>query len=205
MTENGAGVSQVLSAAERRELRRKRILEKSQDRIDLILNGPTGTEKRNAPVVEGGRFFTTVGSQHSDIPNGTETGPAKGEFEKHFETVQLSDRKVLDKADSWAFYRIFLRLLVAFSLLRNVAIPWFVFALSMELFTLSKDEQVTPQLLFFNIFSQFGLSQSFLDKTSSFYRVSSNVMSRSLLAAFGFLSTNLIIYCMKHVLDLINL
>ena len=136
--------------------------------------------------------------------SGTETGPAKGEFEKHFETVQLSDRKVLDKADSWAFYRnsleiyafeislsavkfsfrklreifpcivlstyldfwsisvphfldiflllsslsqtvvlllnflgIFLRLLVAFSLLRNVAIPWFVFALSMELFTLS--------------------------------------------------------------------
>uniref|UniRef100_A0A0N5A7Z8 BHLH domain-containing protein n=1 Tax=Syphacia muris TaxID=451379 RepID=A0A0N5A7Z8_9BILA len=78
-------MSKVLSVEERRELRRKRILEGSQSRLEKILNGPSGiyaflsrlivAERRLAPALEGGNFYSF------NVSHSSSTKPSLSSFE----------------------------------------------------------------------------------------------------------------------------
>lgn len=220
MADGNEGMSETLSVAERRELRRKRILEGSKSRLEQILNGPSGTEKRNAPVLEGGNFYssmdsTTGSSNFENRFTGSMTQAESDALNDSFDRQYIKERVACLNScranlqnysfEISLFAGIVLRFLVAFSLLKNVVIPWTLFAVSVECFTLSGSRKTVPQCLYISILSQFGFSQAFIDSTGYFYRIVSSIMSHSVLAAFGFLTTHLFFYFITSTLSFVGL
>ncbi|OZC11106.1 hypothetical protein X798_01932 [Onchocerca flexuosa] len=129
LTTEGTPVSMLLESGKtttslRRERRRERILQNSDQRIKSILSGPDGTEIRNAPTLEGGEGF-------KDLLHSSEISVRNkniGEERTVSKSIALSPFSCASVNRLWKALLIglIMRLAVSFLLIQNIVWPWII-------------------------------------------------------------------------------
>uniref|UniRef100_A0A914WPN5 Uncharacterized protein n=1 Tax=Plectus sambesii TaxID=2011161 RepID=A0A914WPN5_9BILA len=141
-------MGETMTAEERRERRRRKVLENSESRINRILS-TEGEEKRQAPMMEGGDFQSSklarsgnnlsplAATNTSTNNNNNNDSQLTSEWYDEMGVPQFeSDMPwfVRERVITSAIVGVLLRVCLLIGLFNNALLPWLIFHASLELY-----------------------------------------------------------------------
>ncbi|GMT24104.1 hypothetical protein PFISCL1PPCAC_15401 [Pristionchus fissidentatus] len=150
--------SSALSAEERRERRRAKILAASDQRLARILSGPDGGEKRMAPAMEGGEFRSSacslldsttdenggVASLNAPVfgNNDSVKFPSMAELGVTYDPPRLFTFVKTARCKVVSLIALFFFVLSYFNVISSVLLPWSILFLSYSI--VERKKSVSP-------------------------------------------------------------
>uniref|UniRef100_A0A914DFL0 PRA1 family protein n=1 Tax=Acrobeloides nanus TaxID=290746 RepID=A0A914DFL0_9BILA len=191
------------TAAERRDRRKKKILENAEQRINAILKGPDGIENRPAPVIEGEPISPSSGDESQRTISFEDTEEVQAKNEIHY--MEPLYFEFVNQNRQIAFFAgIFLRILVLIGVLTNVVWPWILGCTTFEIFVFQKKKVRYPKHSYaINFLSYSGLTEENVLIIGLMMDILYEILLNSVIAVFAFLSLHALILFGKYISEIV--